>query len=262
VIIQRFNFQSEFDCKKIILKLIDTNRTEIAKQLCDKNEDLKDYMINCLATNENCKVAAGLIKQWGKDINQFPSVKERIMKSSMRYYLGRYLYNKPGQDEYMSLERVEDMFMGFKPMLVYLVEDLVFKNKVNEAKGVVDRHGILFDLREEVREQLSDVVYDPNKSSQPVDFFGPLSEGNHMRLPNHVTVEMISTVEDIPKLDVLFADKYIGVDSEWRPAVAKFHKTNPALFQISGSKQAFLLDFYTLGQSEELDQKLSQLFSD
>ena len=62
------------------------------------------------------------------------------MKSSMRYYLGRFLYKKPNQEDYMSLDRVEDMFSGFKPMLAYLVEDLVFKGKLNEAKGVVEVH--------------------------------------------------------------------------------------------------------------------------
>lgn len=186
VMINKFKFHSHFDCKQIILKLIDTNRIEIAKQLCDENDELKDFTINCLATNENIKIAGNLIKQWGKDINDYPNVKERLMKSSMRYYLGRYLYNKPGQDDYLPLGRVEDMFMGFKPMLVYLVEDLVFKGKSNEAKGVVQRHGIEEDLREDVRERLMDVIYDPKKDSQPIDFFGPLSEGNYMRLPENV----------------------------------------------------------------------------
>lgn len=37
-----------------------------------------------------------MIKEFRFDINDFPEVKERIMKSSMRYYLGRFLYKKPG----------------------------------------------------------------------------------------------------------------------------------------------------------------------
>lgn len=60
----------------------------------------------------------------------------------------------------MSLDRIEDMFSGFKPMLAYLVEDLVFKGKLNEAKGVVERNDLHSTLREDVREQLADVVYD------------------------------------------------------------------------------------------------------
>ena len=95
-----------------------------------------------------------------------------------------------------------------------------------------------------------------------VDFFGPITEGEILRLPEHVGVEMISTLQDIDKLDNLFSEKYIGVDSEWRPQLTKFHKTYPALFQISGSKVAYLIDFVSLRGSVELDQKLSQLFAD
>lgn len=40
----------------------------------------------------------------------------------------------------MSLDRVEDLLSGLKPMLAYLVEDLVFKGKLNEAKGVSERN--------------------------------------------------------------------------------------------------------------------------
>jgi hypothetical protein len=54
----------------------------------------------------------------------------------MRFYLSRYLYKKPGNEDYMSLDRIEDLFHGFKPMLAYLVEDLVWKGKLNEAKGL------------------------------------------------------------------------------------------------------------------------------
>jgi hypothetical protein len=88
-----------------------------------------------------------MIKEFRFDINNFPEVKERLMKNSMRYYLGRFLYKKPGQDDYLSLDRIEDMFLGFKPMLAYLVEDLVFKGKMNEAKGVTIRGNLHDTLR-------------------------------------------------------------------------------------------------------------------
>jgi hypothetical protein len=152
------------------------------------------------------------------------------MKSSMRYYLGRFLYKKPGQDDYMSLDRIEDMFSGFKPMLAYLVEDLVFKGKMNEAKGVVIRNELDSTLREDVKEQLADVIYNKALDPAPYDVFGPLSEGEYIKLPEHIQVVHIAASEDIHKLDQLFEEKYIGVDSEWRPALTKFHKTNPALF--------------------------------
>jgi len=96
LIIYKFKFQEKFDCKEILIKLIDANRVPVAKLLCENDEELKLFLIKCLSTNDNCKVAASLIKEFKYDINNFPDVKERLMKNSMRYYLGRFLYKKPG----------------------------------------------------------------------------------------------------------------------------------------------------------------------
>lgn len=101
----------------------------------------------------------------------------------MRYYLGRYLYKKPGQDDYMSLDRIEDLFVGFKTMLAYLVEDLVWKGKYNEALGVCKRNDLFDIIRDDIKERLADIVYDPKKEPPVHDVFGPLSEGNYISLP-------------------------------------------------------------------------------
>jgi hypothetical protein len=34
------------------------------------------------------------------------------LKASVRYYLGRYL-KKPGDEDYLSLDRIEDLFLGY-----------------------------------------------------------------------------------------------------------------------------------------------------
>lgn len=77
-------------------------------------------------------------------------------------------------------------------MLSYLVEDLVHKNKLNEAKGVCLRHELIDFIRDETRELLADVKYDPAKDPPRVDEFGPFNK-NCLSLPPHVQVEMIST---------------------------------------------------------------------
>lgn len=63
------------------------------------------------------------------------------------------------------------------------------------------------------------------------------------------------------KLDCLLSEPYIGVDSEWRPSLTKFHITAPALLQISGANVAFLVDLVSLKDSRELNSKLSEIFS-
>jgi hypothetical protein len=104
------------------------------------------------------------------------------------------------------------------------------------------------------------VHYDPTKDIVKEDIFGPLSAGDYIKLPEHVKVEWVGTIEDIEKLDKLHSEPFIGVDSEWRPSMAKFHNTKPALFQIGGLNNIFLVDFFNLGNSEELDKKLTEIF--
>jgi hypothetical protein len=58
----------------------------------------------------------------------------------MRYFLGRNLYKKQNQQDFLTLDRIEDLLTGFKQMTSYLVEDLIAKNKSHEAKGMFIRH--------------------------------------------------------------------------------------------------------------------------
>jgi len=64
----------------------------------------------------------------------------------------------------------------------------------------------------------------------PYDVFGPLSQGEYIRLPENVKVQFVSKNEEIKLLDELLNEKFVGVDSEWRPELTKFHKTSPSLF--------------------------------
>ncbi len=127
------------------------------------------------------------MKEFKLNINEFPELKEKLMKSSMRFYLNRFLYKTPGNEEYISLDRVEDLFKGFKLIMTFLVEDLVFKGKLNEAKGLCIRHKLFNRLKDDIREALNDVVYDPNKDPKPFDVFGPLTE-DALSLPKDVDV--------------------------------------------------------------------------
>ena len=70
----------------------------------------------------------------------------------MRYFLGRHLYKKSNQQEFLTLDRIEDLLTGFKQMLSYLVEDLAHKGKLQEAKGILLRHQVESFLRTEIKE--------------------------------------------------------------------------------------------------------------
>jgi len=130
LMIIRYKFQKHFDLKDLMLKLVDLNKLETAKLLIEGENDLKKDLIRALSTNDNCKKAAQLIKDFGFNADDFPEVKERIMKNSMRFFLGRNLYKNQNQQDFITLDRIEDLLSGFKQMLSYLAEDLSHKNKI------------------------------------------------------------------------------------------------------------------------------------
>ena len=103
-----------------------------------------------MSTNDRVKKAANLIKDFRLNIDDFPLVKERIMKNSMRFFLGRYLYKKKNHADFMTLDRIDDLLSGFKQMLSYLVEDLIHKGKPMEAKGISIRNNIETYVRPDV----------------------------------------------------------------------------------------------------------------
>ena len=153
-------------------------------------------------------------------------------------------------------------------MLAYIVEDLANdKNKkYSSAKGIMERHVLQDYLQPDVLKKLNSHEYVEKQDesiSKEVDKFGPISkpEGNYFRLPDHVNYNFISTEEDVVKLEVLKKDKFIGVDSEWRPGLATYYKTKPSLFQISGANDAFCIDFVSLQKSDVLNKMMTEIFS-
>ena len=44
------------------------------------------------------------------------------------------------------------MFVGHKQMLIYYIEDMMFKGWFEEAKGVADRNNLMNDLNDDIRD--------------------------------------------------------------------------------------------------------------
>lgn len=63
------------------------------------------------------------------------------------------------------------------------------------------------------------------------------------------------------KLEALYTEPLIGVDSEWRPELTQYHRTKPSLLQISGEYNAFLIDLVALQRSKALDEMLCNVFN-
>ena len=84
----------------------------------------------------------------------------------------------------------------------------------------------------------------------------------YLRLPADVKLDFIDNENKIDKLMKLSGCKYVGVDSEWRPQIHKWHKTEGvAIFQIGSDKDVFLIDLVKLKDSAKLNSTLSDVFT-
>lgn len=89
LMIVRYKFQQHFDIGDLMLRLVGLGKIETAKMLVAQDDNLKVELIRALSNNDNCKKAAQLIKDFHFSEDDFPEVKERIMKKSIRFYLSR-----------------------------------------------------------------------------------------------------------------------------------------------------------------------------
>lgn len=107
--------------------------------------------------------------------------------------------------------------------------------------------------------------YEKGQDFKPVeDLFEPISmpSADYLRLPHNIKIEFIDSEAAISQLDDLKGQRFIGVDAEWRPQVHRWQKENgPAILQLGGKNEAFLIDIIKLSKNKALDQKLTQLFT-
>ena len=105
------------------------------------------------------------------------------------------------------------------------------------------------------------IKYNPSLDDMPVDQFGPVSEGQCLKLPSHVQVKFIGNQADCQQLRSLIGKPIIGMDSEWRPTMTKFDNMRPALLQLSDENTAYLIDLVALAANHVLDEILTQIFT-
>ena len=62
-----------------------------------------------------------------------------LLKPGVRFYMHKYMKGAEDED-FISLENIEEILKDDKRLLVYLVQLFTEKEMLNEAKGIVERH--------------------------------------------------------------------------------------------------------------------------
>ena len=94
----------------------------------------------------------------------------------------------------------------------------------------------------------------------PYNGFGPVD--GEIQMPDNVKVTQIMSASQIPLLNELVGQPYIGVDSEWRVKVHQWHNTSgTCILQLSTIKHCFIIDLKCLKDNKDLNKLLTTIFT-
>lgn len=89
-------------------------------------KELIPLVIIWLNNNKETSKAADIMKQFGFTAADFPEIQIRLLKKALRYYLSTFTWS-------FVVEFYKDNFQT----LAWIVEDLVFKGKLDEAYTIL-----------------------------------------------------------------------------------------------------------------------------
>ena len=105
-------------------------------------------------------------------------------------------------------------------------------------------------------------IFDPTTIKEVKDRFGPITDGeNILKLPLGLKVTFIGNHDQIALLKSLDMSPLVGLDAESQIPFSPFCNSDPQIFQISDTENAFIVDMAALGQDSYLDEVLFELFS-
>ena len=147
-------------------------------------------------------------------------------------------------------------------------------NRQNEAKGIYVRNKLaekdfknsaVSPKAAQVGRDICAWKYDKEKDWKPInDLFEPVSHPpkDYHRMPLEAQIEFISKDKQLKALETLIDQKYVGVDAEWRPQMHRWQEAKgPALLQVAGQNEAFIIDVIGLSKNKKLDDLLCKIFS-
>lgn len=92
--------------------------------------------------------------------------------------------------------------------------------------------------------------------------FGPITSGDDiLKLPSSLNTTFVGSHDEIHLLKSLDMSPMVGLDAESQIPFSPFCNSDPQIFQISDSENAFIVDMAVLGEDPLLDEVLFEIFS-
>ena len=256
------DMEKEYDVGIMLRLIADFEVLSSFTKYFKKKECLRPILINALATNKHNRRAFDFIRQYGYDYLLFPQVLERSMKAGVRYLAQCHL-KQSNECEFIPFEQLLGLFSGLPAAQILLVEEFLYQGE-NEKTQIICNEFKLWDsfdmLDKPTQKKLSGLKKEKPKPLKVTDFFGP--EGSKcFAMPIKETD--IIFVDSPFKVDLaapLLLEQFIGLDTEWRPALCQGHNPRTSILQLSGEKCFVIIDLIKLGNDEKLNEFIGKLF--
>lgn len=148
--------------KSKILDLVHKKKHNKAYNISKDNDELFSYFISLLSTNKDSKNAALFVLKNNKNVKDFDKLYERLLKKTVRYH--------SNTDDW---DVIELKFKNNYRLLAIYIEDILYKNKINEAYSIIFRNPKVVDYIENknnYKENFSDYELLKNKYLENDDY--------------------------------------------------------------------------------------------
>ena len=271
------DLHKHFNIQDLISMLVHQNKFPLAALLVENHPEYQKALIEEMTTNKLASRAADLVKHFKLNPNDFPELIQRLQKNCLRFYENSDIWMK-----------VEEKFFNHKDMLGFYVEDLIFKEQVDLALSIVQRHNLLEggnitkeDTLEIVRPYFTNppektFTYSENQLFM-VDLYEPTEEilgeappGTYWNFKDFgIDLEKdLIYIEDCDNehwkstVEHLLSAPVVGLDSEFRMSMTKFDKQGTALLQLATKEKLIIIDSLKLSTHPEYNKLIHDLFND
>ncbi len=259
-----FGLQAKVNMREILHGLIISADVPHSKRLVQCSEEYKRLQVNMMCSNEYCKKAATLIREYNFSILDFPHLIVRLQKKTIRYYIISLMTHNP--TEKMTLAQVMELIEGYKSAQILLVQDMIYQELYNEAWVLATQYKLWEYMSPAEQTTLKTKVLHPEEvmkkfAEDSADRFGPLTPDAFVmpcKLEDILFVDSSATLQ-IAKEKFVGA-KIIGIDSEWRASIMTFVESRPAILQVASETFFAIFDLLKLEGNAEFSELIKGLF--
>lgn len=274
--IATLNLYDAFDLKEIVNNVSkDRDGGSVLVKLVAKDPELQKFAVQKCVDNRNAKNGGEIVKQYNLNPHDFPGLITALQTSAIRFHMNEATWMQ-----------IEEKFCNDKSILGIIVDEFLYKSKIDEAMSIVQRHRLYEGdcLMPPVQKKVSPYFEKPPAKTFnylenqlfTFDDYAPTQELLKIEAPS--TFIHLNDLGCDPRNDLIYIDNLdseafdaavidilsseaIGFDTEFKFNLTRFDVSGTALMQIATRTKAYLIDSLKVSETPKYNQFVRELVS-